>query len=242
MERYIEAVHRHLSRPSRCRDIAFSDVDVLLSVFSASIASSRNSPSTRQFPEGRRDNAKLSPPLLQPSWSGFSPDEGWWSVFQQHCAEVLIAGVTNGFIRRDKWVELVGAMGREGTAACPHLSAAMAWALAHETAPFGAAAHLSAVDRSFSATTLGGDEDIVAACRAWVLLTGKGENGGRTPSSFGCLKADNASVGGSTIDLPGIGCIDALTVELCLKTADSMGLMMASPWEWGAVLNARLLS
>ena len=58
----------------------------------------------------------------------------WVLLFQRRCAETLVVGVANGFIRAGPWLELMARLAR-ARAACPQLAAAVAWALAQVKKP-----------------------------------------------------------------------------------------------------------
>ena len=61
--------------------------------------------------------------------------EGTWVLlFQRRCADALVVGVANGFIRAGPWLELMARLAK-ARAACPQLAAAVAWALAQVKKP-----------------------------------------------------------------------------------------------------------
>ena len=249
VERYAEAVMSHLGLPPPQRDAGFSDVSVLSSVLSAASA----------LEEYGGDD--------EDGWSGASSShclEGaWLHVFQLHCAGVLVAGVSNGFIRSKQWLRLLGRLlgclratavssgggrysssgGGRGGGGALELAAAVAWAMTHESAPFGGG---------------GGRGDLQAACQCWAQLLapspsgGINRDGGVGPAASGMRLQKQWQVvnGGSSHTagrtdmsqlLPGIGAVvpkQALTA--CMETGRSMGLSMPSAEEFLLVLGFRL--
>ena len=247
VERYAEAVMSHLSLPPPQRDAGFSDVSVLSSVLSAASA----------VEEYGGDD-------VDGGWSGASSShclEGaWLHVFQRHCAGVLVAGVTNGFIRNKQWLHLLGRFlgcmrattasggggrysssegGRGGEGGALELAAAVAWAMTHESAPFGGG---------------GGGGDLQAACKCWVQLLGPPSSGGidrggsagpaaaasglRLQNQWQAVNCGNSDDGRSP---PGIGAVvPKQALAVCMEAGRSMGLLMPSGEEFLLVLCFRL--
>ena len=250
VERYAEAVMSHLGLPQQQRDAGFSDVSVLSSVLSAASA----------LEEYGGDD--------EDGWSGASSShclEGaWLHVFQLHCAGVLVAGVSNGFIRSKQWLRLLGRLlgclratavssgggrysssggGRGGGGGVLELAAAVAWAMTHESAPFGGG---------------GGGGDLQAACKYWTQLlappssggiirggsTGPAASGMRLQKQWQVVNGGSSHTAGRT-DLsqllPGIGAaVPKQALTACMEAGRSMGLSMPSAEEFLLVLGFRL--
>ena len=146
-------------------------------------------------------------------------EEAWVDGFQRHCARVLVAGVNNGFVRIGAWTELLARLGRTGRA-CPHLAAAICWALAHPSRPFGSGTNLRVV------------------CGLWVVLVRScpGWTGGRgasaASSALRALKLTPDGCDPSTI----AKMLDPKVLEQCAVAGRELGMDMMRVEEWPVIL------
>lgn len=147
----------------------------------------------------------------------------WQQAMQAHLARLLVAGVSNGFIRQQQWL---GALARVAAwrVECPQLAAALAWATVHDTQLFGRG------------------EGLREALRHLLPLAGGRLEDGASGRAATQLRSSDGWPRGRNVELPGIGSIGEARLVACLEEAQRMKLpgLPPGPDAWGDAVAARL--
>lgn len=225
VRRYAESVAEALSLPPAQRHAAWSDMLCVADVL-ATFALQDDDGGTA----GGTGTSGASVLLTLTGSFGEEDAAPWQQAMQAHLARLLVAGVSNGFIRQQQWL---GALARVAAwrVECPQLAAALAWATVHDTQLFGRGEGLREALRHWLPLAGGRVED-GAALRAATLLGGvraaAGSGGGRPR--------------GRNVELPGIGSIGETRLVACLEEGQRMKLpgLPPGPEAWGDAVAARL--
>lgn len=192
-----------------------------------------------------------------------SLSDTWLDAYQERCTWLLAAGVRHGFVRRRRWLRLLQ-LAAGLRLPLPQLAGAVAWALTHETAPFGegpglkqavaawlqllevSGLHKAAQSSAWSTSAKDGRDKRAGAA------AGKGSRerpapvlpvAGGPPALLSSLLALGAggSAEGRVVELPGVGWLDMSLLSGCLAQGKRvLNTQVPSPAEWVSMLRLRL--